>query len=104
MADWHLKELRASLEKRGYQIKDELPGDGYAISCSWDMSRAGDDNNLVIDFEGLHEKHVLPIAESYSCRARGTSHSLYFSRRGENGSEARKRWKADLAAFVDAIS
>jgi len=35
-ADWHLKELRASLEKRGWRVAAELPGDDRTISGSWD--------------------------------------------------------------------
>ena len=104
MADWHLRELRASLEKRGWRVAAELPGDDRAISGSWEMKRAGDTRDLMIDFEGLDEKRVLPMPESYACRARGTSHTLYFSRRGEGGSKARKRWNSELAAFVAAVS
>jgi hypothetical protein len=36
MADSHLMELRASLEKRGWQVAAELPGDDRAISGSWE--------------------------------------------------------------------
>jgi len=104
MADWHLRELRTSLEKRGWRVAAELPGDDRAISGSWNLKRAGDTRDLMVDFEGLDEKRVLPMSESYACRARGTSHTLYFSRRGEGGSKARKRWNSELAAFVAAVS
>jgi hypothetical protein len=104
MADWHLKELRASLEKRGWRVAAELPGDDRAISGNWDMKRAGDTRDLIVDFGGVDEKRVLPMSESYACRARGTSHTLYFSRRGEGGSKARERWNSELAAFVAAVS
>jgi hypothetical protein len=104
MADWHLKELRASLEKRGWRVAVELPGDNRAISGSWEMKRAGDARRLIVDFEGLDDLRVLPMSESYACRARGTSHALYFSRRGERGSKARARWNSELAAFVGAVS
>jgi hypothetical protein len=104
MADWHLKELRDSLEMRGWRVAAELPGDGRAISGSWHMTRAGDIGDLILDFEGLDEQGVLPMSESYACRARGTSHSLYFSRRGEGRSKARERWNSGLAAFVGAVS
>jgi len=96
MADWHLKELRDSLEMRGWRVAAELPGDGRAISGSWHMTRAGDTGDLILDFEGLDEQGVLPMSESYACRARGTSHSLYFSRRGEGRSKARERWNSGL--------
>ena len=104
MADWHLNELRASMEKRGWRVAMELPGDNHAISGSWEMKRAGDARHLIIDFEGLDESRVLPMSESYACRARGTSHTLYFSRRGEPRSKARARWNSELAALVGAVS
>jgi hypothetical protein len=104
MADWHLKELRAALEKRGWRIEAELPGDNYAISGSWRMKRAGDTRHLIVDFEGMDDLRVLPLSESYACDARGTSHSLYFLRRGVRGSKTRERWKSELAAFVAAVS
>ena len=104
MADWHLKELRASLEMRGWRVAAELPGDDRKISGSWHMKRAGDTRDLILDFEGLDGQGVLPMFESYACRARGTSHTLYFSRRGVGGSKARERWNYGLAAFVEAVS
>src|SRR5215831_6643233 len=78
MADWHLRELRASLEKRGWRVAAKLPGDDRAFCGSWNLKRAGNTRDLMIDFEGLDEKRVLPMSESYACRARGTSHTLYF--------------------------
>jgi len=72
MANWHLKELRASLEKRGWRVAAELPGDNRAISGSWDMKRAGDTCHLIIDFEGLDERSSLetPIEQCGSWRNR----------------------------------
>src|SRR5215510_1033471 len=104
IADWHLKELHASLQQRGWRVVVELPGDNHAISGSWEMKRAGDARRLIVDFEGLDEDRVLPMSESYACSARGTSHILYFSRRGERGSKARARWNSELATFVGAVS
>jgi len=104
MADWHLKELRAALEKHGWQVVAELPGDDRTISASWDMKRAGDTQRLIIDFDGIDERRVLLLSESYACRTRGGSQSLYFGRRGERGSKARDRWNSELAAFIEAVS
>jgi hypothetical protein len=105
MADWHLIELRAALEKRGWRVAAELPGDDRRISASWDMKRVGDPRNLRIDFEGLDGNgSVLPLSESYACGARGTPHSLYFGRRGERDSKVRERWNSELTAFVEAVS
>jgi|SRR5262245_2053204 len=104
MAEWHLRELRAALEKRGWRVAAELPGDDRRISASWDMKRAGDTHHLIIDFDGFDDMRVLPLFESYACSARGTPHSLYFGRRGVRGSKARERWNFELAAFVEAVS
>lgn len=103
MADWHPEELRAALEKLGWRIAAELPSD-YRISGSWVLRRAGDARGLIIDFDGIDDLRTLPMSESYACTARGTQHSLYFSRRGVRGSNARKRWQSDLAAFVKTVS
>src|SRR5262245_34175153 len=104
MADWHLKELRAALERRGWRIAAELPGDDRYTSASWDMKRAGDQRRLMTDFDGTDADRTLPLSESFACRARGTSHSLYFGRRGARRSKARERWSSELAAFIEAVS
>ena len=103
MAKWHLDELREALERRGWRLKSELPGDDRRISGSWALVRSGETGELVIDFEGLDESEVLPLAESYACAVRGTSHSLYFRRRGENGSIPRERWRNELSNFVAGV-
>jgi hypothetical protein len=103
MAAWHLDELRTALEKRGWRITAELPGDDYKISGTWELRRGGDTRTLLLDFEGLDDIRTLPLAESYACQLRGTSQSIYFSRRGEGGSSARERWQSELASFVKGV-
>lgn len=104
MATWHLTELRAALEKHGWLLVAELPGDDYAISGTWELQRSGDPRTLHLDFEGLDDMRTLPLAESYACRVRGTGHSLYFRRRGTTGSKQRARWADELESFVDRFS
>jgi len=104
MAQWHLDELRAALEKRGWRVAAELPGDDYKISATWELKHGNDARTLLVDLDGLDEKKVLPPTESYSCTLRGTQHSLYFRRRGTTEPTARERWRKDLSAFVEAIS
>jgi hypothetical protein len=104
MASWHLTELRTALETRGWRLVTELPGDHYAISGTWECRRAGDARVLLLDFEGLDDMKALPLAESYACRARGTSHVLSFRRRGESGSSQRARWNSELVGFVEVVS
>ena len=103
MAKWHLDELRTALERRGWRLKAELPGDGIRISGSWALVRSGESLELVIDFDGLDESGLLPMTESYACTVRGTTHSLYFRRRGEGGSPQRERWKSELGQFVFGV-
>ena len=104
MADWHLTDLRAALERRGWRFAGELPGDDRAISATWSFQRSGRGaNQLLVDFEGLDESHVLPLNECYACRARGTALSLYFRRRGDNDAPARDRWVGELSDFVNGI-
>ena len=104
MADWHLTDLRAALERRGWRFAGELPGDDRAISATWSFERSGRaPSRLLVDFEGLDESRVLPLNQSYACRARGTELSLYFRRRGENDPPARDRWVSELNGFVSDL-
>jgi hypothetical protein len=104
MAQWHLDELRGALERRGWRVTAELPGDDYKISGTWELRRSGDPRVLLIDFDGLDDMRVLPLHQSYACRTRSTEHSLYFRRRGESGSPPRARWRKELSAFVEVVS
>src|SRR5262245_14569426 len=102
MAQWHLDELRRSLERLGWRIVAELPGDDYRVSGSWKLQRARDPLIVTIDFDGLggDGRNCLPMNESYACRVRGTQHSLYFGRRGMPNSPTRARWRQELASFT----
>jgi hypothetical protein len=104
MAQWHLDELRRALERKGWRVAAELPGDGYKVSATWELRRSGDPRTLFLDLDGLDDMRVLPPAESYGCTVRGTTHSLYFRRRGTSDPVARGRWQTDLAKFVEAAS
>ena len=104
MATWHLEELRNALERKGWRVVAELPGDDYRVSATWELQRSGDPRSLVIDFDGLDDMKTLPLDESYACSVRGTDHSLSFSRRGETGSDARARWRDQLSAFVESFN
>ena len=104
MADWHLTELRAALERCGWHFESELPGDDYRVSATWSFARSGKPAQaLLIDFDGLDDIRTLPLNESYGCRARGTAHALYFRRRGTNDPPARDRWQSELDDFVTAV-
>jgi hypothetical protein len=97
MATWHLEQLRAALERRGWECT-ELPGDDSSISATWELKRAGDDRVLHVDFEGLDDLRVLPLAESYGCNVREGALSLYFRRQ-----RSRELWEAELRAFVGGL-
>jgi hypothetical protein len=103
MAQWHLDELRGALERKGWRVVAEHPGDDYKVSGTWELHRSRDSRVVLIDFEGLDDLHALPIDESYACSMRGSKHSLYFRRRGESGSSARARWRGELQSFVEAV-
>src|SRR5262245_40369167 len=103
MAQWHLDELRAALERRGWRMSEELPGNDYDISATWKLIRSGTDGEVLIDFDGLDDMNTVPIAESFGCRARGTGLKLYFRRRGKSDPPQRERWRSDLMSFVSAV-
>ena len=102
MAAEHLAELKAALEKLGWRIAKEMPGDEYAISGTWELCRSGD-SNVLLDFNGLDDMRTLPLTKIYGCDVRGTSHGLYFLRRGTSGTKRRARWSDELSRFVTAI-
>ena len=104
MAQWHLDELRTALERRGWRVTIDLPGNDYDISASWLLERAGEEPaELQLDFDGLDDLNTLPVTESCACSARGTNHTLYFRRRGANDPPARERWIGELKEFVAQI-
>lgn len=103
MAQWHLDDLRSALERNGWRIA-EAPGDGYRISATWVLDRSAQTASVLIDFDGLDEQEVLPLAKSYGCTIRGSTQSLYFTRRGEKNSEARERWEMRRDEFVRLTS
>ena len=97
MATWHLDELRRALERRGWR-SIELPGDDYRISATWQLSRAGDDRVVHVDFDGLDDMQTLPIERSYGCSLRETGDGLYFRRR-----RSHEIWLSELRTFVDSL-
>ncbi len=104
MAVWHLDELRSALERKGWRVVTELPGDDYSISAGWEIQRSGDPRKPVIEFCGFDDMQCLPLDQSYACQIRDTKVSLSFSRRGETGSPARTRWRSELNSFVESIN
>lgn len=104
MAEWHLKELRLAIERRGWRLAAEHCGDNYGISASWEIERSGDAGKAFIDFEGLDELQVLPVTKAYGCHVRDRrSVALYFGSRGEKGSSKRSIWNDELNRFVAAL-
>jgi len=97
MAIWHLDELTDALERRGWRCV-QLAGDGYRISATWELKRAGDDRVLHVDFDGLDDMRTLPLAESYGCSVRETGRVLYFRRQ-----RTRELWFSELREFVSDL-
>jgi hypothetical protein len=101
MSQFHLDELRKALTRRGWGIVNELPGDDYKISGSWEIRRSTKSSTLFIDFDGFDDMQCRPLTASYACRIRGhPSLAIYFGR-------SRKTWNAALMTFlagVDSLS
>ena len=95
MAEWHLRDLRNAITRRGWTILAEHPGDDARVSGSWEVQRSTRTPPLFIDFDGFDDLRCLPMDMSYACHVRGGA-GLYFSRPGE-------RWRADLDAFVRSL-
>ena len=104
MADWHLSELRGSIEKVGWRFVAEHPSENIYFSGSWEFHRDASEPNLFIDFNGIDDLVPLPMNESYGCHVRGDqANGLYFSRKGTDGSERRETWRRELKEFVGKI-
>jgi hypothetical protein len=97
MAEWHLCDLRAALEKGGWTIV-EHPGDDYRVAGTWELRRHGDDRAVHIDFSGLDDMQTLSIHDSYGCAMRDNLSTLYFRR-----ARSRSLWETELAAFVASL-
>ncbi len=97
MAEWHLDELRQSLDRNHWRLEAELVGDDYMNSGVWRITRPDGSNPVHIEFEGLDDLEVLPIAKAYACRVKEAPElSLYFRRPGND-------WKTNLDAFVKSL-
>jgi len=104
MSEWHLDQLRNALERRGWRIIAEHPGNDYEISASWELARSKNQTTIFIDFEGLDDMITLPIEKSYGCHLRGYgSSSLYFRKRGEGDSKKRQLWQEELNEFIESL-
>jgi hypothetical protein len=104
MAQWHLNELRDSLERRGWRVIAEEAGDEYSISGTWVIQRSAQAEPLLIDFEGLDDMATLPLEQSYGCCVRGHSlEGLYFGKRGHQTSSQRGKWNKEVSRFVTHI-
>jgi hypothetical protein len=104
MAQWHLDELQAFLERRGWRIIAQQAGDEYSISATWVIQRSTQAEPLLIDFEGLDDMKTLPLEQSYGCHIRG--HSLvgvYFGRKGHKSSSRRANWQEELSKFATQL-
>ena len=104
MSDWHLDQLRNALERKGWRIVAEHPGNDYDISASWELTRSKSQNPVFIDFEGLDDMITLPIEKSYGCHVRGHGViALYFRKGGEGETKKRKVWQEELNGFIDRL-
>ena len=105
MPESHLRSLRNALERRGWKIVAERPGNDYDISATWEIRRSTKGPVQHIDFEGLDDLQVLPLNRAYACGVRGNEKvGLYFRRPGTRGSPRRTRWTQDLERFINRLS
>jgi hypothetical protein len=108
MAQWHLDELRAALQQRGWGI-EQREGEGYRGAARWVLRRAGvrygkaETRELVLEF-GVHDaRGVLPLDQAWSCAVPALGLDLYFTQPGLPHSESRLRWQARLGDFARAL-
>lgn len=105
MADWHLEDIRHALERSGWKIVAEEPGDGDRIAPAWEIVRSTKDRGFSVYFDGQGDLKLLPLMQCYGCHIQGyTDVGLYFSKKGSKGSNHRTIWKENLRAFIDQLN
>ncbi len=104
MAKWHLDELQNSMERSGWRLVAVHASNDIYISASWESEGGKGEPNIFIDFEGIDDLKTLPLDESYGCHLRSDrTISLYFGRKGKNGSSRREAWKTDVRHFAASL-
>ncbi len=102
MSQIHLSDLRHTLERSSWQIAEELPGDGYAISATWLVQRPDGSFPFHIDFHCLDELKTLPIEQAHACSVRENKEiSAYFARKGRTWPDELARFVSDLRAWAN---
>jgi len=96
MAKWHLDDLGNALGQKGWSVLDELAGNDYDLSGSWEIQRSTRESACHIDFEGLDDMKTLPISQAYGCHLREDRKAkLYFSKQ--------QTWPERLKRFLAAL-
>ncbi len=106
MADWHLKDIAAAFERKGWCFVAELPQHERAVSAIWRFERVYDGAALEIAFPyDAQSRDPLPIEQAYCCKLVGECRvGLYFYSHKHTPSR-RAQWRSELEAFVaDAIA
>src|SRR5574338_898855 len=101
MSQAHLRQLRAALFRRGWDVVERRRGEpGVEGAATWELRRGECGSTVLIDFAGFGAMgEDIPLEESYACQARGRPISLYFRR----VNRSRERWTSELAAFVASL-
>ena len=98
MSGMHQRDLRSALERNHWRIVEEMPGDDYSVAGVWQIARPDGSGVAHLDFEGLDEKRVRPMARSYGVRLReDPSIVAYFGR-------MRRSWPGELERFMTALN
>jgi hypothetical protein len=101
MAKWHLEQLQLALERKGWRIVAEYPGDEDHIAATWEIERSNNEKPILIDFVCLGATNTMQVEQSDYCSVRRSeSLSLHFQKQGYRGSERRQAWQSDLCQFI----
>lgn len=101
MADWHLKDIAAAFERKGWRFVAELPQHECSVSAIWRFERAYDGAALEIAFPyDAQSRDPLPIEQAYCCKLVGECRvGLYFYSHKHTPSR-RAQWRSELEAFI----
>jgi len=102
MAHWHLREVKLAIEKLGWRVVSELPGDHYSIAQVWKIQRSPKEPTFFIEIGAMDgDGNLTPLDQAYECAVRDHPKiALYFGKRGLPQSKSRIRWRTELTQFV----
>jgi hypothetical protein len=103
MAEWHLKDIAAAFERKGWRCVAERSDDNFWIAAVWQMERVYDGAVMEIAFRGYdwETRTTHTIEQAYCCDLVGNHQRIQVYFYGHKHTPSRRaQWRRELEAFV----